>query len=127
MHHPEQPPLPRIVDINVRREEIFCGYLRVIRPADPRIGIVGAGLIGRAWAQVFARGGCEVRVWDPSPAQADAAIDWVGDSLRDLARHGLVDDPAGAARRVAKAPTLEAAAGAGDGRSSRLEQRPSWP
>lgn len=31
------------------------------------IAIVGAGLIGRAWAYVFARGGREVRVWDPVP------------------------------------------------------------
>ena len=79
-----------------------------------RIGIVGAGLIGRAWAQVFARGGCEVLVWDPSPGQGDAAVAWVGRSLHDLARHGLVTDPGGAARRVATAPTLEAAVAAAD-------------
>ena len=35
--------------------------------------IVGAGLIGRAWANVFARAGWNVRVWDPSPAQRVAA------------------------------------------------------
>jgi 3-hydroxyacyl-CoA dehydrogenase len=79
-----------------------------------RVGIVGAGLIGRAWAQVFARGGCEVSVWDPSPAQGDAAVAWVERSLHDLARHGLVADPAGAARRVATAPTLEAAVAGAD-------------
>ena len=31
------------------------------------IGIVGAGLIGRAWACVFARAGHPVQLWDPEP------------------------------------------------------------
>lgn len=31
------------------------------------IAVVGAGLIGRAWAVVFARAGCTVRLWDPVP------------------------------------------------------------
>ncbi|MDP0926107.1 3-hydroxyacyl-CoA dehydrogenase [Paracoccus onubensis] len=31
------------------------------------IAIVGAGLIGRSWAIVFARAGLSVRVWDPDP------------------------------------------------------------
>ena len=36
-----------------------------------QIAIVGAGLIGRAWAYVFARGGLDVRVWDADPATLD--------------------------------------------------------
>lgn len=32
-----------------------------------KVGIVGGGLIGRSWAQVFARAGWEVAVWDPDP------------------------------------------------------------
>ena len=32
------------------------------------IGTVGAGLIGRAWACVFARAGHPVQLWDPEPA-----------------------------------------------------------
>ena len=32
-----------------------------------KAGIVGAGLIGRSWAQVFERAGWEVAVWDPDP------------------------------------------------------------
>jgi L-gulonate 3-dehydrogenase len=31
----------------------------------PTVAIVGAGLIGRAWAVVFARAGIDVRVFDP--------------------------------------------------------------
>jgi L-gulonate 3-dehydrogenase len=66
----------------------------------PIAAIVGAGLIGRAWAHVFARAGWEVRVWDPVRRQREAAAAAIADSLRDLARHGLVDDPQAAARRV---------------------------
>ena len=36
-----------------------------------QIAIVGAGLIGRAWAYVFARAGSAVRVWDADPAALD--------------------------------------------------------
>ena len=33
----------------------------------PTVAIVGSGLIGRSWAIVFARGGWDVRLSDPSP------------------------------------------------------------
>jgi 3-hydroxyacyl-CoA dehydrogenase len=74
-------------------------------------GIVGAGLIGRAWAHVFARGGWEVRVWDPAPAQRESAAGLIERSLHDLAAHGLVQDPAAAAKRVTVVATLEEAVG----------------
>lgn len=63
-------------------------------------GIVGAGLIGRAWAHVFARAGWQVRVWDPAPRSRETAAAAIAQSLHDLARHGLVADPDAAARRV---------------------------
>jgi len=72
-------------------------------------GIVGAGLIGRAWAHVFARAGWDVRVWDPVAAQRDAAIELIARSLHELARHGLVEDPTAAAKRVRIVPSLEEA------------------
>jgi 3-hydroxyacyl-CoA dehydrogenase len=72
-------------------------------------GIVGAGLIGRAWAHVFARGGWQVRVWDPVPAQREAAARLIERSLHDLAAHGLVADPEAAAKRVSVVATLEEA------------------
>ena len=31
------------------------------------VAVIGAGLIGRAWAITFARAGCHVRLWDPEP------------------------------------------------------------
>lgn len=71
--------------------------------------IVGAGLIGRAWANVFARAGWTVQVWDPDAGQRANAASLIAQSLHDLAGHGLVEDPAGAARRVVVADTLEQA------------------
>ena len=35
-----------------------------------KIAIIGAGLIGRAWAMVFARAGHPVKLWDADAAGA---------------------------------------------------------
>jgi L-gulonate 3-dehydrogenase len=70
-------------------------------------GIVGAGLIGCSWAHVFARAGWQVRVWDPSAAQRDAAAGRIATSLHDLQAHGLVGDAAAAADRVRVVERLE--------------------
>ncbi len=75
--------------------------------------IVGCGLIGRAWAVDFARGGWRVRLVDPTPAaleQASAAIEGI---LADLVEAGLLDEPARAAARARIEPAagLEAALG----------------
>jgi 3-hydroxyacyl-CoA dehydrogenase len=75
----------------------------------PTIGLVGVGLIGRAWANVFARAGWDVVMWDANPEATAAAPALVAQSLHDLARHGLVSDPEAAAKRLRTAPTLEAA------------------
>jgi 3-hydroxyacyl-CoA dehydrogenase len=75
----------------------------------PTVGLVGVGLIGRAWANVFSRAGWNVKCWDASPEATANAPRLVADSLHDLARHGLVKDPDGAAKRVASAATLEEA------------------
>ena len=77
-------------------------------------GIVGAGLIGRAWAHVFARGGWEVRVWDPEPGHREGAARLIESSLHELAEHGLVKDPTAAAKRVTVVATLEEAVAAAD-------------
>ncbi|GAB1575200.1 3-hydroxyacyl-CoA dehydrogenase [Bordetella petrii] len=55
-----------------------------------RIAIVGAGLIGRAWAVVFARGGHRVALWDKQPGQAERALEFAATVLPDLDRHGLL-------------------------------------
>ena len=74
-------------------------------------GIVGAGLIGRAWANVFARAGWTVRVWDPDAGQRANAARLIEQSLHDLAAHKLVSDPHLAAQRVSVVETLEEAVG----------------
>jgi L-gulonate 3-dehydrogenase len=71
--------------------------------------IIGAGLIGRAWANVFARAGWNVRVWDPDAGQRADASKLVEQSLHELAAHGLVKDPAAAAKRITVLATLEEA------------------
>ncbi len=79
----------------------------------PTVGIVGVGLIGRAWANVFARAGWDVRLWDPDANALKAAPGLIEAALGDVARHGLAKDPAAAAKRLKVAASLEeAAAGA---------------
>ena len=72
----------------------------------PTVGLVGVGLIGRAWANVFSRAGWTVKCWDANPQATANAPKLVADSLKDLARHGLVADPEGAARRIQPVATL---------------------
>jgi L-gulonate 3-dehydrogenase len=76
---------------------------------ERQVAIVGAGLIGRAWAAIFARAGWHVRLTDPHAPTLQAAPRLIHDELRALARHGLADDPDGAAARVSVAANLEEA------------------
>ncbi len=55
------------------------------------VAIVGAGLIGRGWAIVFARAGHDVTIWDPGEGALDAAMAGIRTSLDDLAGFGLID------------------------------------
>ncbi len=73
----------------------------------PTVGLVGVGLIGRAWANVFSRAGWTVKAWDASPEATANAPRLVAESLHDLARHGLVSDPDAAAKRIIPVATLE--------------------
>lgn len=65
------------------------------------IALVGAGLIGRAWAIVFARAGFRVQVWDKDPA----VLARLGDDLQAMANQtaafGLAgEDPAQTLARI---------------------------
>jgi L-gulonate 3-dehydrogenase len=71
-----------------------------------RIGIVGAGLIGRAWAIVFARSGFDVALWDGDTKVLSAALGTIGERLDDLKKAGLIADPASALKRIAPCQTL---------------------
>jgi 3-hydroxyacyl-CoA dehydrogenase len=75
-----------------------------------RIAIIGAGLIGRAWAMVFARAGLPVAMWDAAPGVAEAALATIRERLADLRAAGLIEEaPDAVAARVSAAPTMEAA------------------
>lgn len=58
--------------------------------SDRPIAIIGAGLIGRAWAITFARAGCPVRLFDATPGAVDAALGLIGELMDDLDAHGLL-------------------------------------
>jgi L-gulonate 3-dehydrogenase len=74
-----------------------------------QVAIVGVGLIGRAWAAIFARAGWHVRLTDPHEPTLNGAIDLIRNELHALARHGLADDPDGAVARLSVAHNLAAA------------------
>ncbi|MEM9027056.1 MAG: 3-hydroxyacyl-CoA dehydrogenase [Pseudomonadota bacterium] len=80
----------------------------------PTAAIVGVGLIGRAWANVFARAGWDVALWDANAEALAAAPAQVSQSLHDLVPHGLVTDADAAAARVRAATSLADAVGAAD-------------
>src|SRR5262249_25231507 len=71
-----------------------------------RVAIVGAGLIGRSWAIVFAGGAFDVALYDVAPDIAEQARGLVAQGLSDLAEQGLLDDPKAAAARVRLAANL---------------------
>jgi 3-hydroxyacyl-CoA dehydrogenase len=90
----------------------------------PIAAIIGAGLIGCSWANVFARAGWDVRVWDPLPAPRSAARGRIAASLQDLQRAGLMEDATNAVARVAVCETLDdAVRGAGYVQESGPETR----
>ena len=68
--------------------------------APARVAIVGAGLIGRAWAVLFARAGWQVRVSDPSAEVRAALAERLAEDVDILARHGLCDEAAATLARV---------------------------
>jgi 3-hydroxyacyl-CoA dehydrogenase len=68
--------------------------------------IIGAGLIGRAWAVVFARAGWTVRLFDAVPAQLTVARQQIVQTLADQERVGLVGDAPAALTRIAPCTRL---------------------
>lgn len=62
--------------------------------------IVGTGLVGRAWAMVFARAGWRARLWDPVEGAAERAVEACATGLRDLSGRGLCHDATAAESRI---------------------------
>ncbi|MDY0873829.1 3-hydroxyacyl-CoA dehydrogenase [Dongia rigui] len=75
------------------------------------IAIIGAGLIGRAWAITFARAGHEVRIYDAFAGAADKAKAFAIEALSPLAVEDLLDGQSveEVAVRLKSVPTLAAA------------------
>src|SRR3954447_19514774 len=70
---------------------------------ERHVAIVGAGLIGRAWAAIFARAGWMVRLTDPHAETLAGAPGLIRNERQARARDALPADPDGAAARVSVA------------------------
>jgi L-gulonate 3-dehydrogenase len=74
------------------------------------VGVVGAGLIGRAWAMVFARAGLQVKIHDASEPALQACMGLIADLVSDMHASGLVHEPvADILQRITPVSTLEQA------------------
>jgi len=72
-----------------------------------RIAVIGAGLIGRAWAVVFARAGHPVTLWDADTGVIPKALGLIGQALEEARSFGLIDeDPQIIGARISAARTL---------------------
>jgi L-gulonate 3-dehydrogenase len=73
----------------------------------PRIAVIGAGLIGRSWAVVFARAGHPVAIYDAENAALRASLELIDATLIDLRAADLLDEPPAMVRaRVRPVATL---------------------
>lgn len=78
-----------------------------------RVACIGAGLVGRAWAVVFARAGHEVALFDAKPGEVEAtALPGIRGTLELLDGTGALAEPIELVmRRVSPAASLAAAVG----------------
>jgi L-gulonate 3-dehydrogenase len=53
--------------------------------------VIGTGVIGRSWAQVFIRSGCSVALYDSDARQIKNAVDWIREDLEMDSRDGAID------------------------------------
>ena len=81
-----------------------------------KIAVVGAGLIGRAWAVSFARAGYEVALSDAASEQIDAAFAFIDGALEELAGFDLLNGatPVAVRLRIRAMPDLAAALAGAD-------------
>ena len=76
-----------------------------------KIAIIGAGLIGRAWAITFARGGRLVALYDSDPRQVEETLRAAADLIRDLEARAMLAGQTAVqvCGRIAAAGTIAAA------------------
>lgn len=75
------------------------------------VAVIGTGVIGRSWIQVFARAGCTVRVFDSNPEMIGSAMTWFRQDLKSLRARGAIKKKEAKARwdRVTVADSLAGA------------------
>jgi L-gulonate 3-dehydrogenase len=88
-----------------------------------KIAVVGAGLVGRAWAIVFARAGYPVMLYDSNPDTVAKSLETVDGNLNDLKEFGLISEAPSVIRsRMSVAKSLaEVLDGAAYAQESTLE------
>ena len=75
-----------------------------------KIAIIGTGLIGRAWAMVFARAGHSVKIWDNETNAAANALTLIEEALNEQKHYGLIAEEAQTVRnRITAVATLREA------------------
>jgi 3-hydroxyacyl-CoA dehydrogenase len=79
-----------------------------------KIAIVGAGLIGKSWAIVFARSGRPVRVFDSNPDRLGDIKQEIAEDLKALQDYDLVENAKDILARITVCDSLEAAVDAVD-------------
>ncbi len=80
-------------------------------PSIKTVAVIGTGVIGRSWIQVFARAGCTVRVFDSDPEMMTAAMAWFREDLKSLRARKAIKTREAKTRwdRVTEAESLAAA------------------
>jgi L-gulonate 3-dehydrogenase len=73
-----------------------------------KVAVVGAGLIGRAWAISYSRAGHDVALYDAIDGAAEAALGYVDSVLADLDANGLLNghQPAAVRGRIKATASL---------------------
>jgi L-gulonate 3-dehydrogenase len=76
-----------------------------------KVAMIGSGIIGRAFAICFSRGGYEVALWDPVDGVTEAAIPTIEGTVRDLEENDLLNGHGASAvmSRIGIADSIEAA------------------
>ncbi|MFN4158077.1 MAG: 3-hydroxyacyl-CoA dehydrogenase [Gemmobacter sp.] len=76
-----------------------------------RVAMIGSGIIGRAFAICFSRGGYEVRLYDPIAGVAEAALPRIAETAADLEEVGLLNGRTAAdvLSRISAVNTIEEA------------------
>ena len=78
-----------------------------------RVGVVGAGAMGRGIVQLYAQAGCETVLFDTQPAAVQAALDSLRDTFGKLAEKGRMTAD-GAAAAMARITPVDALQGFAD-------------